>query len=153
MDSLSPLRIFAIRAQGPSMRMDDLSAPSGRFVARVSAAVTTVARRPGLGVILPDADTAFASAFAVPSEDGTDSAEDPAAATAVGLSSYFYFLFMRVLQVLFFRLFLPRFAFFLALFLISPVFPKSNTCTYQVYNKRRCTPGNHFQTLSFLPAP
>ena len=37
------------RAHGPHMRIDDLSAPSGRFVARVSASVTTVDRCPGRG--------------------------------------------------------------------------------------------------------
>ena len=51
------------------MKIDDLSAPSGRFVTRVTATVTT-------------ADTAFASVFAVPSEGGTGSAEGPAAATS-----------------------------------------------------------------------
>ena len=38
------------------MRIDDLSAPSGRFVARVSASVTTVDRCPGRGRTLPAAD-------------------------------------------------------------------------------------------------
>ena len=37
------------RVHGPPMRIDDLSTPSERFVARVSAAVTTVDRRPGRG--------------------------------------------------------------------------------------------------------
>ena len=41
---------------GPHMRIDDLSAPPGRFVARVSASVTTVDRRPGRGRTLPAAD-------------------------------------------------------------------------------------------------
>ena len=36
------------RTHGPRMRIDDLSAPSGRFVASVSASVTTVDRCPGL---------------------------------------------------------------------------------------------------------
>ena len=35
------------RTHGPRMRIDDLSAPSGRFVARVTAAVTTDDCRPG----------------------------------------------------------------------------------------------------------
>ena len=39
------------------MRIDDLSAPSGRFVARVSASVVTVDRCPGRGRALPAADT------------------------------------------------------------------------------------------------
>ena len=55
------------RANGPRMRIDDLPAPSGRFVVRVSAAVTTADRRPGRGELSPDADTAFASFLAVPS--------------------------------------------------------------------------------------
>jgi len=38
------------------MRIDDLSAPSGRFVARVSASVTTVDRCPSRGRTLPAAD-------------------------------------------------------------------------------------------------
>ena len=38
------------------MRIDDLSAPSGRFVARVSASVTTVDRCLGRGRTLPAAD-------------------------------------------------------------------------------------------------
>ena len=37
------------RTHGPHMRIDDLSAPSGRFVARVSASVTTVNRCPSRG--------------------------------------------------------------------------------------------------------
>ena len=44
------------RIHGPHMRNDDLSAPSGRFVARVSAFVTTVDRCPGRGRTLPAAD-------------------------------------------------------------------------------------------------
>ena len=44
------------RTRGPHMRVDDLSAPSGRFVARVSASVTTVDRCPGRGRTLPAAD-------------------------------------------------------------------------------------------------
>ena len=39
------------RVHWPRMRIDDRSAPSGRFVARVSTAVTTVDRRPGRGAI------------------------------------------------------------------------------------------------------
>ena len=44
------------RKHGPHMRIDDLSAPSGRFVARVSASVTTVDHCPGWGQALPAAD-------------------------------------------------------------------------------------------------
>ena len=49
------------------MKIDDLSAPSGSFAARVSAAVTAADRHPGRGFLFPAADTAFASVFAVPS--------------------------------------------------------------------------------------
>ena len=65
------------------MRIDDLSAASGRFVARVTAAVIADDRRPGRGGAFPAAGTAFASVFTVPSEGGTGSTEAPAAATAV----------------------------------------------------------------------
>ena len=44
------------RTHGPHMRIDDLSAPSGRFIARVSASVTTVDRCPGRGRNFPAAD-------------------------------------------------------------------------------------------------
>ena len=44
------------RTHGSHMRIDDLSAPSGRFVARVSASVATVDRCPGRGRALPAAD-------------------------------------------------------------------------------------------------
>ena len=44
------------RTHGSHMRIDDLSAPSGRFVARVSASVTTVDRCPSRGRTLPAAD-------------------------------------------------------------------------------------------------
>ena len=55
------------RARGPCIRIDDLYAPSGRFVSRVSASVATVDRRPGLRVFSPTANPAFASVFVVPS--------------------------------------------------------------------------------------
>ena len=77
----SDLRDF--RAHEPHVRIDDLSAPSGRFVARVTAAVTTHDCRPGSGDFFAPTDTAFASVFAVLSEGGTGSAEAPAAATCV----------------------------------------------------------------------
>ena len=44
------------RTHGPHMRIDDLSAPSGRLVARVSASTATVDRCPGRGRALPAAD-------------------------------------------------------------------------------------------------
>ena len=62
------------------MGIDDLSAPSGRFLARVTAAVATDDRLRSHGDFFPEADTAFASVFAVPSEGGTGSAEAPATA-------------------------------------------------------------------------
>ena len=65
------------------MRIDDLSHPCRRFVARASATVTTVDRRPGRGAFFPAVDTAFASVFAVPSEGGTGSAVARTAATVV----------------------------------------------------------------------
>ena len=85
------------RTNGPrtSIRIDDLSAPSGTFVARVSASVATADRCPDRGRILPAAYTAFSSVFAVATEVafssifavatevGTGSVEGPAAATTV----------------------------------------------------------------------
>ena len=71
------------RTHGPRMRIDDLSAPSERFVARVSAFVAIVDRCPDRGWALPAADNDFASVFAAPTEVGTGSAEAPAAATTV----------------------------------------------------------------------
>ena len=65
------------------MRIDDLSAPSGTFVARFSASVANVDRFPGRGRTLPAADNDFASFFAVPTEVGAVSAESPAAAMTV----------------------------------------------------------------------
>ena len=65
------------------MRIDDFSAPFGKFVAHVSVAVTTVDHRPGRGEHFPAADTASVSVFAVPSEGDMGSAADPDAATAV----------------------------------------------------------------------
>ena len=44
------------RKHGQHMRIDDLSAPSGRFVAHVSASVTNVDRCPGRGRASPAAD-------------------------------------------------------------------------------------------------
>ena len=71
------------RPHGPRMRIDDPSAPSGRFVARVSAPVAAIDRCPGRERALPAADNAFASVFAVPTGVGEGSAEAPAAATPV----------------------------------------------------------------------
>ena len=82
--SLLPPPIIAIFAHnGPHMRIYDLSALSGIFVARVSASVATVDRCLGRGRALPAADNGFVSVFAVPTEVGTGSAEAPAATTSV----------------------------------------------------------------------
>ena len=71
------------RAHEPRIRVDDLSAPPGRFVARVSATVATAQGCTGRGSISPAADTVFASIFAIPIEGGTGSAEALAAATTI----------------------------------------------------------------------
>ena len=71
------------RTHGPRMRVDNPSAPSKRFVARVSASVAAIDHCPGRGRALPAADNAFASVFAVPTRVGEGSAEAPAAATPV----------------------------------------------------------------------
>ena len=68
------------RTYGPRMRIDDLSARSGRFVTRVIAANDC---RSGRREFFPATNTAFASFFTVPSGGGTGSAEAPAAATSV----------------------------------------------------------------------
>ena len=52
----TPADYCDFRTHGPHMKIDDLSAPSGKFVARVSASVTTVDRCPGRGRNLPAAD-------------------------------------------------------------------------------------------------
>ena len=65
------------------MRIDDLSVPSGRFAARVSAFVATIDRCPGRGRALTAVASDFASVFAVPAEVGAGTTEAPAAATAV----------------------------------------------------------------------
>ena len=71
------------RTHGPRMRVDNPSAPSKRFVARVSASVAAIDRCPGRGRALPAADNAFDSVFAVPTEVDEGSAKAPAAATTV----------------------------------------------------------------------
>ena len=71
------------RAHGPRRRMDNLSAPFGRFVARLSASVATVDCRPGLFFFSPTANPAFASVFVVPSGGDQCSAEALATATIV----------------------------------------------------------------------
>ena len=56
------------RAYGPRMRIDDLSSPTGRFVARVSAFVGTGDDRLGRAPFWPAADATFTPVFAVPFE-------------------------------------------------------------------------------------
>ena len=68
-------------------RIDGLSAPPGRFVARVSTSVATTEGCIGRGSISPAADTVFASVFAIPIEGGTGSAEALAAATPIAQPS------------------------------------------------------------------
>ena len=71
------------RAHGPRMRIDDPSAPSERFVARVSASFSTIDPRPSLSFFSPTANDAFASVFVVPSAGDMGHAEASAAATTV----------------------------------------------------------------------
>lgn len=71
------------RTHGQRIRIDDLSALAGRFVDRISASVNTFDSRPGGEMNSPAADTAFASIFAVPTEDGLGSVEAPHTATIV----------------------------------------------------------------------
>ena len=70
------------------MMIDDLSAPLGRFVARVSASVATVDRCPGRGRALPAADNVFDSIFAVPTEVDTGYADDTREGFDGGWSSH-----------------------------------------------------------------
>ena len=53
-------------AHGPCMRIDDLSAPTGRFVARAPAFVGTGDDRLGRALIWPATDVAFTPVYAVP---------------------------------------------------------------------------------------
>ena len=75
--------MFCFCAHEPPMRIDDLSVPSGRLVARESSTVTTVDHRPSSGTILPAADADFPSDFTIPYEGRTGSTDVPAAASAV----------------------------------------------------------------------
>ena len=54
------------RAHGPRMRIDDLSAPTGRFVASVSAFIGTGDDRLGRAPLWPAADATITPVFAVP---------------------------------------------------------------------------------------
>ena len=71
------------RAHGPRMRLDDHPTPSRRFVARVSAFITTIDSSPGRGWVSRAADNDFASVFAVPTSVSEGSAEPPATTTSV----------------------------------------------------------------------
>ena len=68
---------------GPRIRLDDLSTPSGRFVASVSASTATVDSSPGRGGGSCTDNHDFASVFAVPTVANEDSAEAPAATISV----------------------------------------------------------------------
>ena len=74
----------------PRIRTDGLSAPPGRFVARVSAFVATTQGCTGRGLISPAVDTVFASVFAIPIEGGTGSAEALDAATPIAQQTYLF---------------------------------------------------------------
>ena len=75
------------RTHRPRMRVDDLAAPSRRFVARVSASVTNVDISPGRGGASPAADNDFASAFSVYTTVSEGSAEAPDATSSVAQPS------------------------------------------------------------------
>ena len=77
------------RTHGSRMRIADLSAPSGGFVACVSASIAPVDSCPGRGRVFPAAENAFDSVFAVPTKVGTGSAEAPAASTTVAQPTLF----------------------------------------------------------------
>ena len=71
----------------PRVRIDGLSAPPGRFAARVSVSVATAEFYTGRGSISPATDTVFASVSAMPTEGGTGSTEARVAATTVAQPS------------------------------------------------------------------
>ena len=71
------------RTRGPRIKIDDLFAPSSRFVAHASASVTAVDSSLGRGWASPAADNGSASVFAVPTAVSEGSAEAPATATFV----------------------------------------------------------------------
>ena len=77
----SDFRDFGVH--GTRVRIDDLSAFSGRFVTRVFASVATVDCRPGLDFSSPTVISAFGSVLVVPTGGDQGSAEAPAAATIV----------------------------------------------------------------------
>ena len=64
---LTSTDFHVFRAHGPRLRIDDLSAPTGRFVARVSAFVGTGDDRLGRTPFWPAADSNFTPVLAVPS--------------------------------------------------------------------------------------
>ena len=72
---LTSTDFHGFRAHGPRMRIDELSAPTGRFVVSVSAFVGTGDDRLGRAPFWPAADAIFTPVFAVPS--GATSPELP----------------------------------------------------------------------------
>ena len=85
---LTSTEFHDFRTHEPRIRIDGLSASPGRFVARVFAPVATTEGCTGHGSISPAAGTVFASAFAIPIEGGTGSAEVLAAATPIAQPTY-----------------------------------------------------------------
>ena len=79
---------YDFRTHEPRIRIDGLSAPPGRFVARVSASVATTEGCTGRGSISPAADTVSVSDFAISIEGGTGSAEALAASTPIAQPTY-----------------------------------------------------------------
>ena len=79
----TPADVCVFRAHGPRMRLDDVSGPSRRFLARVSASVATVDGSPGRGWASRTADNDSASGFAVPTAVSEGSARASATTTSV----------------------------------------------------------------------
>ena len=78
------------RTQESRVRIDGFSASPGRFVARVSASVSTSEGCTGRGSISPAVEIVFASVFAIPIESGTGSAEALAAGTPIAQPTYLF---------------------------------------------------------------
>ena len=91
---LTPSDFRNFGAHGPHLRIDDLSAPLGRFVARVCVLDITGDCRPGRSTIYPSADTAFALFFSVLLRISqlaplpTSSAQDDDSAAIVDLAAF-----------------------------------------------------------------
>ena len=82
------------RAHGPRVRVDDLSAPTGRFVARVPAFVGAGDDRLGCAPFWPVADATPTPVFAVPSgatpPDSPPRAPTPPSEASVALPPHLY---------------------------------------------------------------